>query len=78
MFDEGVERRYLPRAPGKADRRAFRIFVARAGEPLVDRMAELAALTTARATRGMTEAEQSMIVRQLTRACDNLAASQPA
>ena len=72
MVDKLVERRYVRRVPDPADRRALRVFVDRAGEPLVERMDRQSAATTERATRGLTRTEQATLVRQLTRICTNL------
>ena len=73
MIDRLVKCRYVRRVPDPVDRRVFRVYVDRAGEPLVDRLNELGALTAARATRGLTEREHSTLVRQLERVCRNLA-----
>ena len=72
MVDKLAERRYVRRAPDPADRRAFRLYVDRAGEPLVGRMDEMTALTTARALRGLSVAEQRALMRHLKRICANL------
>ncbi len=72
MVDKLVERRYVRRAPDPADRRAFRVYVDRAGEPLVGRMDELSVVTTARAMRGLSAPEQATLMRQLRRICANL------
>jgi DNA-binding MarR family transcriptional regulator len=72
MVDRLVERRYVKRVPDPVDRRALRVFVDRAGEPLVERMDKQSAATTARATRGLSSREQTEIIRQLRRICSNL------
>jgi len=72
MLDRLVKLRYLRRAPDAADRRAFRVYVDRAGEPLVVRMEHLAAQTTARAMRGLSASAQATLVRQLGTICSNL------
>jgi len=74
MLDRLVKLRYVRRVPDAADRRAFRVYVDRAGEPLVGRMEALAAQTTARAVRGLSVSEQATLVRHLNRVCENLAA----
>ena len=74
MVDRLAARHYVRRAPDPADRRAFRLYVDRAGEPLVGRMDELSVLTTARAMRGLSAAEQSALMRHLRRICANLSA----
>jgi len=77
MLDRLVERRYVRRAPDPADRRALRVYIDRAGEPLVGRMDRQGAKTTARALRGISRAEQAALIRQLTRICANLADGAP-
>jgi MarR family transcriptional regulator for hemolysin len=72
MLDRLAKQRYVRRVPDASDRRAFRVYVDRAGEPLVGRMDQLAALTTARALRGLAASEQATLMRQLRRICDNL------
>jgi MarR family transcriptional regulator, transcriptional regulator for hemolysin len=72
MVDRLVERRYVRRVADSGDRRALRVFVDRAGEPLVVTMAAVSSLTAARATRGLTKREQGALLRHLDRICDNL------
>ena len=72
MVDRLVERRYVKRMPDAEDRRALRVFVDRAGEPLVERMDEQSAATTARAMRGLSSREQAQLMRQLRHICSNL------
>jgi DNA-binding MarR family transcriptional regulator len=54
------------------DRRAFRVYVDRAGEPLVDRLIELRAQSTARATRGLSKRDYLRLERELATICRNL------
>jgi MarR family transcriptional regulator, transcriptional regulator for hemolysin len=72
MLDRLAQRGYVRRAADSADRRAFRVFVDRAGEPLVGRMDQIVALTAARATRGLSERDRAALLRQLQRVVDNL------
>ena len=72
MVDRLAERRYVRRVPDPADRRALRVYIDRAGVPLVGRMDRQSAETTARALRGISPAEQAALIRQLTRICSNL------
>jgi DNA-binding MarR family transcriptional regulator len=72
MVDRLVERRYVRRRPDPADRRAVRVYVAPAGQPLVARMNEVGALITARAMRGLSAAERKQLLRLLSRLCANL------
>jgi MarR family transcriptional regulator, transcriptional regulator for hemolysin len=72
MLDRLAQRGYVRRAADSADRRAFRVFVDRAGEPLVGRMDQIVALTAARATRGLSERDRTALLRQLQRIVDNL------
>jgi len=73
MIDRLAVRGYVRRVADAADRRALRVYVDRAGVPLVGRMDQIGALTTARATRGLSERDRSMLMRQLQRIIDNLA-----
>jgi DNA-binding MarR family transcriptional regulator len=52
MVDRLVKCGYVRRVPDAYDRRVFRVFVDRAGEPLVIRMAELSTQTAALALQG--------------------------
>jgi len=72
MLDRLVRQRYVRRRADDSDRRAFRVYVDRAGEPLVGKMDALAALTSARATRGLSDSDQASLLRQLERICANL------
>jgi MarR family transcriptional regulator, transcriptional regulator for hemolysin len=75
MVDRLAQRGYVRRAADSADRRAFRVFVDRAGEPLVGRMDQIGALTAARATRGLSERDRTALLRQLQRIVDNLSSA---
>ena len=72
MVDRLVERRYVRRVPDPADRRALRVYIDRAGEPLVGSMDRQSIETTARAFRGFSRAEQASLIGQLNRICSNL------
>ena len=72
MIDRLVERRYVRRLPDPADRRALRVYIDRAGEPLVGRMDRQSIETTARAFHGFSRTEQAALLRQLNRICTNL------
>jgi DNA-binding MarR family transcriptional regulator len=72
MIDRLVARGYVRRRADAADRRAVRVYVARAGEPLIARMNEVGALITARALRGLSRAERTQLLRLLARLCANL------
>ncbi len=72
MIDRLVERRYVRRVPDPADRRALRVYIDRAGEPLVGRMDRQSIETTARAFNGFSRTEQAALLRQLNRICTNL------
>jgi MarR family transcriptional regulator for hemolysin len=72
MLDRLAKVRYVRRAPDAEDRRAFRVYVDRAGIPLVSRMERRAQHTTARALKGLSAAEQAALMRQLERICSNL------
>jgi DNA-binding MarR family transcriptional regulator len=76
MIDRLVEQKYVRRVADPADRRAFRVYVDRAGEPLVGRLIELGAQTTARATRGLSQREYLKLERQLALICRNLSHEQ--
>ena len=77
MIDRLVERRYVRRVPDPADRRALRVYIDRAGEPLVGRMSRQSIETTARAFHGFSRADQAVLIRQLNRICTNLSAGAP-
>lgn len=77
MIDRLVERRYLRRVPDPADRRAFRVHVDRAGEPLVAQLHALGARTAARAMHGISKGEYAILVRHLTRIIRNLSTGTP-
>ncbi len=75
MVDRLAERGYVRRVADSTDRRAFRVFVDRAGAPLVGRMDKIGALTAARATRGLSQRDHATLLRQLRRIVNNLSAS---
>ena len=77
MIDRLLERRYVRRVPDPADRRALRVYIDRAGEPLVGRMDRQSIETTARAFDGFSRAEQAALIRQLNRICTNLSDGVP-
>lgn len=77
MIDRLVKFRYVRREPDSVDRRVFRVFVDRAGEPLLGRMAELSRETELRATRGLSKKDQADLARQVALICDNLSARLP-
>ena len=72
MVDRLVARGYVRRAADPKDRRAFRVFVAPQGKPLVSRMEEVAGLTKSRATRGLSAEDQGQLLKSLQTMCDNL------
>ncbi len=77
MVDRLAERGYVRRVADSSDRRAFRVFVDRAGEPLVGRMDKIGALTAARATRGLSQRDHATLLRQLRRVVNNLSVAGP-
>ena len=77
MIDRLAERRYVRRVPDPADRRALRVYIDRAGEPLVGRMDRQSLETTARALDGFSRTEQAALIRQLNRICTNLSDGAP-
>jgi len=72
MVDKLVERGYVRRQADPTDRRAFRLYVAARGEPHLARMSEVATLTSARATRGLSPRAQQALIATLTRLYANL------
>lgn len=72
MIDRLERSGYVRRAADPEDRRVLRIFVDKAGEPLVLRMARLRILTEARATRGISKQEQAALAQYLLRVRRNL------
>jgi DNA-binding MarR family transcriptional regulator len=72
MIDRLVALGYVRRRADRADRRATRIHLAPAGEPLIARMTEISKLTTARAMHGLTRSERTTLVDLLGRLHANL------
>jgi len=73
MIDRLVAQKYVRRAADPVDRRAFRVYIDRAGEPLVEKLVELGAQSTARAIGGLSPRESLKLERQLAQLCRNLA-----
>ena len=74
MVDRLAAQGYVRRRPDPADRRAFRVYVAARGEPLLARMAQIANLTSERATRGLPRREQRLLYKALLQLRSNLGA----
>ncbi len=74
MVDRLAAKGYVRRRPDPADRRAFRVYVAARGEPLLARMAQIATLTSERATRGLQRREQRLLYEALLQLRSNLGA----
>ena len=74
MVDRLAASGYVRRRADRADRRAVRVHLARAGAPIVARMARISELTHARATRGLTQRERATLVGLLGRLQTNLGA----
>jgi MarR family transcriptional regulator for hemolysin len=72
MLDRLAKCGYVRRLPDTVDRRAFRVYVGRAGEPLIGRMDRIRAQTEARAMRGLAAHERTVLARRLSRICENL------
>ena len=72
MIDRLVDRKYVRRVADPADRRAFRVYIDRAGEPLVGKLIELRDRTTAYATRGISRRECLTLELQLAQIVRNL------
>jgi DNA-binding MarR family transcriptional regulator len=72
MLDRLVERGYLRRVADQGDRRAFRVYLDHAGEPLVGQMNDIRRETEARATAGLSGRERSALLALLARVRDNL------
>ncbi len=73
MVDRLVKKGYVQRQPDPADRRAFRLYVATGGEAPLARMAEIATLTSDRATHGLPAREREQLHAALLQLCSNLA-----
>ena len=73
MIDRLEKQGVVQRVPDLADRRVYRIRLARAANPLVARMKKIAALSTARATRGFSPRQRAVLLRGIARMRDNLA-----
>lgn len=76
MLDRLAKSRYVRRAADAEDRRAFRVYVDRAGLPLVSRMERLAHQTAGRALKGLSAAERAALMHQLETICSNLSAGE--
>jgi len=74
MVDKLAARGYVRRSPDPADRRALRVSVAPRGEPLLERMAGIATLTSERAMHGLSAAERRQLQVALATLRANLAA----
>lgn len=72
MLDRLVERRYVRRVADPDDRRAFRVHVDRAGEPLIGRMEKMRVQAEKRATRGLSAGERTALLKTLGRIYKNL------
>jgi len=73
MVERLVKKGYVQRRPDPADRRAFRLYVAARGEAPLRRMAEIAALTSERATQGLPATDRRQLHEALLRLRTNLA-----
>jgi MarR family transcriptional regulator for hemolysin len=73
MVDRLAKKGYVQRRPDPDDRRAFRVYVAAPGEAPLARMAEIATLTSARATQGLPQQEREQLYEALLRVRANLA-----
>ncbi|MBS0373645.1 MAG: MarR family transcriptional regulator [Proteobacteria bacterium] len=72
MVDRLAQRGFVRREPDPADRRAVRVFVAPRGEPLVERMTQVADETRARALRGLKPGERRALLKLLGQMAGNL------
>jgi DNA-binding MarR family transcriptional regulator len=72
MIDRLVDCGYLKRVADRVDRRAFRVYIDRAGEPLVGQMNEIRRQTEARATDGFGIRERAALLALLERVRHNL------
>ncbi len=73
MVDRLVKKGYVRRQADPADRRAFLVYVAARGEAPLARMAQIATLTSERATRGLPKRECERLFALLLRLRMNLA-----
>jgi len=73
MVDRLIEHRHVRRVEDADDRRAVRVYIDGAGEPLLERVDQIRRLTEARAMNGLSSEEQDTLLRLLTRICLNLA-----
>ena len=73
MVDRLAAQGYVRRAADAHDRRAFRVFIDQAGEPLLGRMDEIRKQTEARALQGLAEHERNELFRLLSLIGVNLA-----
>jgi hypothetical protein len=72
MVDRLVERGYVERLPDTEDRRAFRLCVTAAAEPLAARLEAIATETRERALRGFSGPERKLLLQLLDRLRTNL------
>ncbi len=74
MVDKLASRGYVRRSPDPDDRRALRVYVAARGEPLLARMAQIAALTSERAMHGLSATARRQLQGSLATLRTNLSA----
>jgi DNA-binding MarR family transcriptional regulator len=72
MLDRLVRRGYVRRRADPADRRALRVQLAPRAEPLIAQMTRIGELTSARATRGLTQPQRAQLLELLGRLHANL------
>lgn len=73
MVDRLIDHQYVKRVEDADDRRAVRVYIDGAGEPMLDRVDEIRRLTEERAMNGLSADEQDTLLRLLSRICLNLA-----
>ena len=76
MVDRLVDHGYARRVADAGDRRAVRVYLDAAGEPLIQRVDDIRRLTEARAMSGLSDDERETLLRLLSRICANLAESE--
>jgi MarR family transcriptional regulator for hemolysin len=72
MLDRLVRRGYVQRSADRADRRALRVRLTPQAAPIVAQMTRISALTTARATQGLSAADRSRLLALLGKLRANL------
>jgi MarR family transcriptional regulator for hemolysin len=73
MIDRLTARDFVYRRPDEADRRVYRVYLGKAGAPMLAVMRKARIRAEQRATAGFNDRERAELLRSLARFCENLA-----